>query len=93
VSDAELVELIYCIALWRCISSVSMSLAVPLEDNYVPWPPDGRSPTVGRPRTVLTLRRYVAARRHAARPGPEPVRCRRATADRSPRVTRAGDPR
>lgn len=45
VSDAELVELVYCIALWRCISSVSISLRVPLEDNYQPWPPDGRRPT------------------------------------------------
>jgi alkylhydroperoxidase family enzyme len=43
-SDAELVELVYAIALWRAISSVTMSLGVPLEDAYPSWPPDGRSP-------------------------------------------------
>ncbi|MGE0307889.1 MAG: carboxymuconolactone decarboxylase family protein [Acidimicrobiia bacterium] len=43
-SDAELVELVYSMALWRAISSVTMSLQVPLEDNYVSWPPDGRQP-------------------------------------------------
>ncbi len=44
-SDAELVELVYCIAVWTAISSFTVSLGVPLEDNYAAWPPDGRSPT------------------------------------------------
>lgn len=42
--DDELVELVYSMALWRAISSVTMSLGVPLEDAYASWPPDGRRP-------------------------------------------------
>jgi alkylhydroperoxidase family enzyme len=44
VNDGELVELVYSIALWRAISSVTMSLGVPLEAAYQSWPPDGRRP-------------------------------------------------
>jgi hypothetical protein len=43
-TDGELVELVYSLAVWRAISSVTISLGVELEPNYQPWPPDGRRP-------------------------------------------------
>lgn len=43
--DAELFELVMVINHWRMYSSVLRTLAVPLEDEVAPWPPDGVSPT------------------------------------------------
>jgi alkylhydroperoxidase family enzyme len=42
--QAMLVELVTAISAWRMVSSILQSLQVPLEDDVVSWPPDGRSP-------------------------------------------------
>jgi alkylhydroperoxidase family enzyme len=39
-----LIELVAAIGAWRMVSSMLQSLQVPLEDDVVSWPPDGRSP-------------------------------------------------
>lgn len=42
---ATLVELVTAISAWRMVSSILLSLEVPLEDDVVSWPPDGQPPT------------------------------------------------
>ena len=42
--DAAVVELVLAIGLWRAVSELTRSLAVPLEDGVASWPPDGRCP-------------------------------------------------
>ena len=46
VSDdpAVLVELVSTIGTWRMVSTVLLSLDVPLDDGLAPWPPDGKAP-------------------------------------------------
>ena len=39
--QAVLVELVTAISAWRMIASILESLAIPLEDDVVSWPPDG----------------------------------------------------
>jgi alkylhydroperoxidase family enzyme len=41
---AVLLELVTAIGLWRMISSLLRSAAVPLEEGVAPWPPDSRVP-------------------------------------------------
>ncbi len=41
---ATLVELVTAIGAWRMVSSILQSLQVPLEEDVVSWPPDGRQP-------------------------------------------------
>lgn len=43
-SDQERIELVIAIGNWSLFSQLLKSLAVPLEDGVVPWPPDGRAP-------------------------------------------------
>ncbi|MGH9214498.1 MAG: carboxymuconolactone decarboxylase family protein [Acidimicrobiales bacterium] len=43
-STEALLELPAVIGTWRLISEILRSLAVPLEDDVSPWPPDGMSP-------------------------------------------------
>jgi alkylhydroperoxidase family enzyme len=43
-SDAELVELVYVIAIWRSLTTLMASFQVPLEDGYSLWEPDGVAP-------------------------------------------------
>jgi AhpD family alkylhydroperoxidase len=42
--QAVLVEMVTAISAWRMVASILESLQVPLEDDVVSWPPDGRSP-------------------------------------------------
>ncbi len=42
--QATLVELVTAIGAWRMVSSILQSLQVPLEEDIVSWPPDGRQP-------------------------------------------------
>ncbi|MEX2292928.1 MAG: carboxymuconolactone decarboxylase family protein [Acidimicrobiales bacterium] len=39
-----LLELVAAIGTWRMVSGILRSLAVPLEDGVVSWPPDGEGP-------------------------------------------------
>ena len=43
--QAMLVELVTAIGAWRMVSSILLSLQVPLEDDVVSWPPDGQGPS------------------------------------------------
>ena len=45
LSPAETVELVVTVAVYRGISSVAVSLSVPMEDYYGSWEPDGVRPT------------------------------------------------
>jgi alkylhydroperoxidase family enzyme len=42
---AVLVEMVVAIGNWTMFSQLLQSLAVPLEEGSVPWPPDGKVPT------------------------------------------------
>jgi alkylhydroperoxidase family enzyme len=42
---AVLVELVTVIGAWRMMSSILLTLKVPLDDGLTSWPPDGRAPT------------------------------------------------
>lgn len=42
---AVLVELVTAISAWRMVSSILLSLQVPLEDDVQSWPPDGTAPS------------------------------------------------
>lgn len=43
-SDAERVELVIAIGNWIMFSQLLQSLAVPLEEGLIAWPPDGQAP-------------------------------------------------
>jgi alkylhydroperoxidase family enzyme len=43
-----LIELVSAIGLWRMISGVLRTLAIPLEDGVSAWPPDGKAPDHAR---------------------------------------------
>jgi alkylhydroperoxidase family enzyme len=43
--QAVLVELVTAISAWRMVASILESLEIPLEDDVMSWPPDGRPPT------------------------------------------------
>ena len=45
LSPAETVELVVTVAVYRGISSIAVSLSVPMEDYYGSWEPDGVAPT------------------------------------------------
>lgn len=47
-TEQERVELVASIALWRLVSTLLVTFAVPLEDDLSSWPPDGRAPTTSR---------------------------------------------
>jgi len=44
-TDEAVVELALAIGVWRTVSELTRSLAVPLEDGLASWPPDGVAPS------------------------------------------------
>ncbi len=45
LGDDGLLELVLAVGVWRMISQVARSLAIPLEDGVASWPPDGVAPS------------------------------------------------
>jgi len=43
-TDRDRIELVATIGNWKMMSEVLTSLAVPLDDGFSPWPPDGMGP-------------------------------------------------
>jgi alkylhydroperoxidase family enzyme len=43
--DRELVELVAAIAVYRAISTMAVTLAIPMEEGYGSWEPDGVAPS------------------------------------------------
>lgn len=44
-TDRERINLVATIGTWKMMSEVLTTLAVPLEEGVVPWPPDGMAPS------------------------------------------------